>query len=784
MARKGSDAGAAILIGLGAVIWLIAQIPAEVWEFLLGVGVVVFVIWALVKLKKPSTTSTPGPSVTHSNNRPDSSSLRQTAARVTYTGYRPSGYSIPEDPRGPKVATKWIPHNQPITIASFTIPGGMIFVGSTLKTPGGSSEPSQIDARFTIAREPVDLSQRLMNYWPCYSDISPQARRAYLQWLADGRANATADVGYVFLFFYGLERRALVDAQSDPEVRAEIPAIITEIKRLQNIYGTNGSFRHYSSQLVDLLELQHDVGNADESGPPTTSSHREMPLRLRIGLGQMAVKQRPVPAEWALAWSLCDSNVRVPKALTNVSELFKEVFTEKYTDKFGDGMKQAINKTKLRVTYRPASPGLLSMNIAINVGDIPDVTVVTTPVKRLQALVDECQVDLSTYSRYITKHPENTERLESYALLPVRLWPDSALQAFESLKKRVATDFVSTTTKDLVTLFGSPGPVSRNQVVLLQRSLETANIAMEPDVLGGDRIPKESESIVLFSAVPDDRVARSSPAYQAAAVTLDLAASVAAADGDFSRSEISAIGSYIDSWVHLSLAHRARLKARLNRLISGPPLLSSVKKRLEPLSSEARRTIASFLAHLAHADGSIDPAEVKLLERIYGALGIDVQVLYSDLHTGNMSGAENQVSSPKSGRQQTSTTGSVITLDPARIAALQQETEQVSKLLAGVFVEESQSVHPPEPEETESHEPSEPGVLGLDTELSAFLRVLLSRSTWSRADLNDLANDMHVMADGALERINDAAFEHANGPLTEGEDPVEINREILEALPI
>jgi hypothetical protein len=72
----------------------------------------------------------------------------------------------------------------------------------------------------------------------------------------------------------------------------------------------------------------------------------------------------------------------------------------------------------------------------------------------------------------------------------------------------------------------------------------------------------------------------------------------------------------------------------------------------------------------------------------------------------------------------------------------------------------------------------------LDTELSAFLRVLLSRSTWSRAELNDLANDMHVMADGALERINDAAFEHANGPLTEGEDPVEINREILEALPI
>jgi uncharacterized tellurite resistance protein B-like protein len=318
----------------------------------------------------------------------------------------------------------------------------------------------------------------------------------------------------------------------------------------------------------------------------------------------------------------------------------------------------------------------------------------------------------------------------------------------------------------------------------LQRSLEAANIAMDPDVLGGDRIPKESESIVLFSAVPDDRAARSSPAYQAAAVTLDLAAGVAAADGDFSSSEIAAIGSYIDSWVHLSLAHRARLKARLKRLVSSPPPLSSLKKRLEPLSSEARTAIATFLAHLAHADGYVDPAEVKLLERIYGALGIDVQVLYSNLHAGNLGGGKSPIPSPKSASQRTSAAGPTIALDPARIAALQKETEQVSKLLAGVFVEESQPDHLAETMEPEAQERTTSGILGLDAELSAFLRVLLSRSTWSRAELNDLAKDMHVMPDGALERINDAAFEHANGPLTEGEDPIEINREILETLPI
>jgi hypothetical protein len=39
------------------------------------------------------------------------------------------------------------------------------------------------------------------------------------------------------------------------------------------------------------------------------------------------------------------------------------------------------------------------------------------------------------------------------------------------------------------------------------------------------------------------------------------------------------------------------------------------------------------------------------------------------------------------------------------------------------------------------------------------------------------------MLDGALERINEAAFDAHDGPLTEGDDPVTINRDILEKEP-
>ncbi|MFX4994044.1 tellurite resistance TerB C-terminal domain-containing protein, partial [Acinetobacter baumannii] len=67
-------------------------------------------------------------------------------------------------------------------------------------------------------------------------------------------------------------------------------------------------------------------------------------------------------------------------------------------------------------------------------------------------------------------------------------------------------------------------------------------------------------------------------------------------------------------------------------------------------------------------------------------------------------------------------------LDPARIAALQKDTEAVSALLSGIFKEENQ----PEPVlvETEPEDDAEapsPGLLGLDEAHSALARLLLSR---------------------------------------------------------
>ena len=51
-----------------------------------------------------------------------------------------------------------------------------------------------------------------LGYWPSYATLDPRARRTYLEWLVAGRPGG-APIGYVFLYFYGLERRLIVDCK-------------------------------------------------------------------------------------------------------------------------------------------------------------------------------------------------------------------------------------------------------------------------------------------------------------------------------------------------------------------------------------------------------------------------------------------------------------------------------------------------------------------------------------------------------------------------------------------
>jgi|GEM_PF-2111759 len=124
-----------------------------------------------------------------------------------------------------------------------------------------------------------------------------------------------------------------------------------------------------------------------------------------------------------------------------------------------------------------------------------------------------------------------------------------------------------------------------------------------------------------------------------------------------------------------------------------------------------------------------------------------------------------------------------IGLDMGRVAALHAESEKVSALLGTIFAEDISALDPePAPEPPEAESAVEDGVLGLDTEHTAFARLLWTRAQWARDELEELAQDRGILLDGAMERINEAAFDICDQPFCEGDDPVEINQELLKEI--
>jgi hypothetical protein len=692
---------------------------------------------------------------------------------------RAAEHRIPVSPNNAGGKWQWIPAGERISVAGFSLPGGMLYVGSGLQGANGETEPALIDPALEVAFTAVDVSLRITDYQLGYANISPEARRAYLQWLADGRKAPEASIGCVFLFFYGLERRILLDAHADPAVQAEAPAIKAEIHRLLGIYGGGNSFRRYATHFLNYIDAEHIAAEVSLDAPPiVTGQDREPPLNLKLGLGRLAMDRQPVPANWALAWALADPDIALRTAVTQCEAEFAQLFRQKYTETYGDGFVLCQNETKLKFGYQPASSGFRGESFQRSIGDLPDVSEEEASAQRLKALVDACAEALDPYSRFVGRNPDKAHALEGLLQLPIDLWPAPVKAELEEIRTRVGHGMIIMSLEELSGRFKSAGSLSHDAVLVFARALQDLHFGMEPDVLAGARIPKAEDKIALFAIPPEEGDARISPEYQAAAVTLDLACMTVLANGQASARELLALTRHIDTWSHLGAAHHKRLKARLRLGIDRPATLAELKKTLEPLSIDARRAITRFLARLTQADGVVPPGKVKFLEQTCKTLDIDGKLDYTVLRASEAP----PVAAPGPAPQNLQG----ITLDVARIARIQKETEEAGVFLKNVFDEEyplgDGEAMPGLPEDEPAQEMA--GIPGLDADHSAFVRLLVTRGSWPRNELVDAAMDMGLMPDGALERINEAVLDAFGAPLMEGEDPIEINHEVLEALPV
>jgi tellurite resistance protein len=674
----------------------------------------------------------------------------------------------------------WVETGKTASVHGHAI-GAMVYVGSGLQSQRfDAPDNCLIDPALPVARSTADRSGERMPYWPSYSQIDKHSRLAYLQWLAGGRDDLHIGIGFIFLYLYGLERRVLLD-RCDAGQRAEIAS---EVERLLMLYGENRSFQRYAGQLLEAIRVLDGIPKL----PKLDLDRRpyELPFAFRWAIGRKLATGAPLNAEWLLGWWLVhpDSNVRVP-AKRAFAE-FRRLFTMRLAEQHPDGMKLRAPNRRLSYAYEAAS-GSFKVDLTDVVGDVPDVVGLTAPLKKLSAIAERCMDDLDAYSRFLGRNPDGRGTLQAMAYLPrdlVDILPNRELDELKAWAKSVIEDaqgFVPV--EDLLARLSGqvPQKISRKALEQASAALANLNLGFAPDPRFALRPPKIGEPIVLFEeAAATTETIATSDTYKGVLLSVTLGALMAHADGHVSEQERQNLVAQVDSAPSLSMAEVTRLKANLRWSLHLGPKLGDLRTRLKNAPSELTSDLAKMAVTVAAADGTIAPDEIKALQKIYKALGLNEAALYTDLHSQAA-----QTKQVARGAQEPVTvrarpaekTGFAVPPKPTetapqpnfgvnqdRVDAIRAETARASAVLHKIFGTDDESEDPViDPVDATDNGVGDPLKL-LDAEHRILAVKLASADSWTAERFNVMAKELGLMPNGALETLNEWAFEHWDEP--------------------
>lgn len=687
----------------------------------------------------------------------------------------------------------WVPKGQSVTIAGRTI-DGMVYVGSPPRIGSsyyGESCRAYIDPSLSVARVESDKNGDNMSYWPGYSSIPAVCRATYLDWLAGGRQDGTVNPGYMFLFFYGLERRFLVDQPPADEKRK----IVAEVERLKSLFSENYSVQRYLGEFLDIARIMAMGGISldDATLKQAILENRswDLPFSLKFALGGMIAEGKAFDAEWLQLWLQCHPERRLRTPAERCGDEFKALFKLKFDALYPDGLKVRTPRKLLKMDYRAASSEF-NCSVNLTAGDgggvaIPDVSDLRSPVQKAQKIADEVMDELDKFSRYLGRNPDGRGTIEAQALLPVELWSLFPSDELEELKdwarEQVAAGGLIPAVDAISRLEGeTPEKLGKRNLTGAADALARIGFGMAPDPRFSLRGPKIDEPIVIFElGEPVEQLEDVSPAYRAELFELALATFVAHADSKIVEAERRTLREKIEATKSLTELERKRLHANLEWYLDVPPDMSWLRSKLKDAGVEHHLALRAAVVAIAHADSVIQSEEVACIEKIYKALGIDAGLVYADLHAGDVPDGPVRVKAAEAeapGEQiPDEPKATAASLDAARIAAIRNDTERVSSVLGEIF-----STDEDVSDESIAAHALPSSLAGLDPKHALLVGQIIQREHWTGKEFDEIAGKQGLMPSGALEAINEWAFEKFDEALLDEYDGYDVSPDIADTL--
>jgi uncharacterized membrane protein YhaH (DUF805 family) len=667
------------------------------------------------------------------------------------------------DPAGPRTsaagntaAERWIATATTVTVGDIDFEAELLYFGAPTRQEG--AHRALVDPSLSLAAW-SDRNGSSLGYWPHYSEIQPGARRAYIEWLAGGRRDPATPIGYVFLYFYGLERRLIKAKAAD-----ESDVILGELDALMSVYGGNHSFAGYARSLMDAAQVLH--GSPPDSLTASIDSRYgwEIPMPVRLYLGEKVAKGEPIGSEDALCWTLSHPQIWPRTAAKRCFDDFKALWHHEYEARFPGGIKVAKPKTRLNYQYRSASS---EFDAIASLDHLPDIAAISAPVAKFEQLLNDCTDALDPLSRFLGRHPAEQGSALAAALAPilVRSRDPSGLytQAKTQLGERIAgTGFAPVRLAEILDLLLGPDAREakekrQNYQKRLSEILDAMDVGFEPDKRFGPA-PTLGEDMTLCLFAAPGAPAASSGRYDVARTMVEIAVLAAQADNLVVEAELESIVRDLAALNELTSAERTRLEAHMHALVHNPPKLRAATKRVADLTPADKEMVLQSVINAVLADQRVTPTEVRFLEALYKLLGKPQDEVYSRLHSG--SGAPAPVPAPGKAAVPASRD-----IDGDKLARIREETAAVSTMLASIFREEELEPEPAAPAQAELQAMFD----GLDASHSHLLLALIETPLEADA-FASLCKREKLLPGGAIETINDWAFDILDEVAIEDED--------------
>jgi uncharacterized tellurite resistance protein B-like protein len=705
---------------------------------------------------------------------------------------------------------RWFGRGTTLEVGGFRLDSPCVY--ATAGERGGyfnATDPSEI-----LINSPVRRSRGptpAMGYWPWYSRMEPEQRFEYLAWLASGRDRLPANEGHLFLYFYGIERRLLLDEEDRGWGLQEVVRLrkLDEPRR-----GTSDgrSFRGYSTGLL-WFEVARTPSHFDERSFEKVMqlTERWTPELLSAPLAWLAAKEKPLSASVAKQIASIDPAAQRSVVTKRLPEEFDELFRTRYMDAFdGEGISLKVSKRPTWHTYRPASGGINEMRV-----QVANPMGIRSQFKKLPEIWNSCIADLRKLSRVSASIDGDSMTVDAWEAMPDELRADVDHPLTQSVTEILSeqTEGPETGDSDTIRSASTIVPAGRfAELVGIERrpkltAAQSRKVATTLEHTGYGIVPDARLSQIrygwddLVAVVPgldDDAV--ESTRYNAASCVLRLGLSIALADGEADELELRMLTDHIDAVFDLSPEEQQRLAALRNLLLTTGSDIRSIASKIEQmLPPDARRKVGRLLVVVAAASNGIDQSERAALRKAFRALDLTPELLEESIAEVAPDADESEVTVRRAGKR--SRTGEVIPaqkqgaggfrLNHAAISSIMSETREVSVMLAEAMgAADAESADSPDPSATAKAEAVEtvrvasvvqtPACKGPGGRYEPLFAALIERERWSRGDADDVARSHGLMLDAGIETINDWAFDSLGAPLVEDEgDELFIDRSLL-----